>query len=113
MHETKMIGEFMIQKVKMMGGTDRYVFSAWEPGSLFGAHGTVTTEDGVWYGKIGTRATEGVELMKDSAARRILVETDRASQGEQARALILSAFPEAAAGQPRWGVLAHEIEIGG
>ena len=41
-----------IQVTKMLDG--RTICSAWEPSTITGIHGTITTIDGEWYGRIGT-----------------------------------------------------------
>lgn len=116
MHAMKILttpnGPVMVEKTKMMGG-DWYTFSAWEPGDLFGVHGTLTHAEGRCWGQIGTRATPGIEKLTAGSPERIaLVVASGKAQRAEAHAYILAAFPEAAAGKPGTGSLGFRIELG-
>jgi len=53
-HETRRIGDKVIKKYSV-ATTDVIVYEAWEPSHIMGPHATITSIDGEWYGRIGTR----------------------------------------------------------
>ena len=62
-----------IHKIRIIG-TSTVVYSAWEPSSVMGPHSTITTFDGSWFGRVGTR-------------------TFREDEFQQAYGAILSEYP--------------------
>jgi hypothetical protein len=69
----------LIKKYRIEG-TDIWMFSAWEPSKLIGAHHTITYVDGEVFGRIGTLHFTEEEF-------------------EKAYALIIDEHPEAAEGK--------------
>lgn len=102
MSETRTLttGE-VIQKTRIIG-MNLDVYSAWEPTEDH-AHSTITTfEDyGPWYGRVATRrlTPELDALPAMSRERSEAVGRWHEAQYEEAYALILAAFPEAANGR--------------
>lgn len=98
-----------VRKTRIIG-TRCVVYSAWEPSSLLGKHGTVTTNAyGDWIGRVGTRAiSPEVEKMKGGSPERCAaVDAHHKAQYEEAYAAIIARYPEAAEGRRDMG----EIEI--
>lgn len=103
-HETKRIGDKVIKKYSV-AATDLIVYEAWEPSAIMGRHSTITSIDGEWYGRIGTRylPTELEELPAGSEERLRAVGKWHEDQYEEAYRLILEAFPDADAGRRSMG----------
>lgn len=88
--------EVVIHKTKLLG-TSRVAYSAWEPSSYTGAHGTLMTIDGRVMGKVGTNhlPAELNALPAYSNERSLAVRAWIDSQKERAYAAIVAAVPAA------------------
>ena len=103
-NEHKAVGDKMIDKYSIIG-TNVIVYQAWEPSGVFGAHSTITTIDGKWYGRIGTRwLPPYLENMLAGSLERIqTVSKWLKDQYEEAYKLILQVYPEASSGMRTMG----------
>lgn len=117
MSVTKKIGETIVQRIQIIG-TQVLVFNAYEPSAITlvavedaakGAggvgHSTISSFDGEWYGDIASRrlTPELAAMRSMSEERSNAVDAYHRANYEAAYALILQAFPEAAAGTRRGG----------
>jgi hypothetical protein len=84
-NETRTIGSIKVQRTRLLG-TSCYVYTAWEPSACMNRHGTITTIDGAWYGRVGTL-------------------TYKTEECAVAYAAIESAFPEAVGGKRDLGAV--------
>ena len=102
-HETKGIGDKVIKKYSV-ATTDLVVYEAWEPSAIMGKHNTITSIDGEWYGRIGTRhLPPELEKLPPGPERITAVGKWHEDQYQEAYNLILRAFPEAQAGKRSMG----------
>lgn len=103
-NEHKAVGDKIIDKYSIIG-TNIIVYNAWEPSGVFGRHSTITTIDGKWYGRIGTRwLPPYLENMLAGSLERIqTVSKWLKDQYEEAYTLILQAYPEASSGMCTMG----------
>jgi hypothetical protein len=85
-------GGYIVQRYKILG-TDIHVHAVWE---RYSNHSTMTTINGEWYGRIGTRRLpafmEALPAMSDERSR--IVGEWHDAQYAQAYEMILRAFPE-------------------
>jgi len=112
--ETKRIGDKVIKKYSV-AGTDLIVYEVYEPSALMGPHGTVTSIEGKWYGRVGTRRPppELEALPAGSEERFRAVGKWYEGQYEEAYKLITEAFPEAQGGRRSMGeITLHWIPSG-
>ena len=67
-------------------------FTVWEPGSVIGTHSTITTINGKWYGRLGTRmlTPELADLPAGTDYRVNMVNGFRLNQENIAYSLILN-----------------------
>jgi hypothetical protein len=84
-----------IQKTQIIG-TETTVYTAWEPSTPCGRHGTITTIDGEWYGRIGTDPDPEMfeHLPVGSDARIAAVKRAYALRYEAAYLAIIAKYPE-------------------
>lgn len=102
-HEIKRIGDKVVKKYSV-AATDLLVYDAWEPSAIMGRHSTITTIEGRWYGRVGTRyLTPDVEALPPGDERSRVVGKWHEDQYEEAYRLIIQAFPEATAGKRSMG----------
>jgi hypothetical protein len=103
-NEQKKVGDKIVDKFSV-GGTNIIVYNAWEPSGVFGEHSTITTFDGEWYGRIGTkRLSPEVEKLPAGSKERIdAVGKAFEEQYEEAYRLIEEAYPESANGKHTMG----------
>lgn len=114
-YETKRILDKVVKKYNI-AATDLIVYDVWEPSELAGPHSTVTTIDGRWYGRLGTRrSTSELEgLAPGSEERFRAVGKWHDDQFEEAYRLIVQAFPEASGGERSMGQISlHWSPSGG
>ena len=94
-NETRQLEAFKVQRHRILG-TRIMVYAAWERSSVMGKHSTITTIDGEWYGRVGTRHLpawmNALPAMSDERSR-IVGEYHDAQYGE-AYDIIRRAFPE-------------------
>lgn len=109
----KHIGDVIVQKVRIIS-TNCHVYSVYEPEVRtekhpYGIHQTVTSFGGKPYGQIGSRRipAEIDEIPGKTDERSQAVRAWYAAQQEEAYAIIISAFPEAATGKRGYG----DIEV--
>jgi len=99
-----------IDKYKILG-TNVTKFAAWEQTSFnhnFYGHSTITHIDGICHGKIGTRDLDKeTNKLPVGPIRTAAVHKHHNDQYEEAYALIIAQYPEAANGKRDMG----EIEI--
>lgn len=108
-HSTvKLMDNTKVIKTKLIG-TNRVVFSAWEPTEFAVGHSVVTTIEGKWYGRIGSRRLpeELESLPAMSASRSKAVRAWHQSEYQRAYAIIEEYDPRATCGRRDMG----EIEI--
>ena len=102
-HEMKRLGDKVIKKYSV-ATTDLVVYEAWEPSAIMGKHSTITSIDGQWYGRIGTRyLPPELERLPRGDERSRAVGKWHEDQYEEAYNLIIKAFPEAEAGRRSMG----------
>jgi len=105
-YETKTIGDKVVKKYSILT-TNLVVYEAWEPSpsTITAAHRTITTMQGEWYGRIGSRnLPPEVEYLPAGSNERIYaVGKWHEDQYEEAYKLILQAFPEAEGGRRSMG----------
>ena len=91
-----------IRKINILG-TNNYIFSAWEPTTLKGtnhipiipSHSTITTINGKWYGRIGTREiTPELNSIPVGIERFKKMKEYREEQYQKAYQAILAEYPE-------------------
>ena len=91
-----------IRKINILG-TNTYIFSAWEPTTLKGtnhtpiipSHSTITTINGQWYGRIGTREiTPELNSIPVGLERFEKMKEYREGQYNEAYQAILTEYPE-------------------
>lgn len=99
------VGALLVQRYKIIG-TELEVFEAWEretgkTGTSFFSHSTITTIDGQWYGRVGTRCLPAdVEALAPGSDERIARVRDwHQRQAQQAHESIIAAHPVAAWGE--------------
>ena len=107
------LAEGRILKRTPIIGTRTTVYSVWEPTSdpVQGPHGTITTIEGVWYGRLGTRRDLPPELEvlpPMSAERSERVGRWHEDQYDIAYRLIIDAYPKAAFGRFSMGEISLE-----
>ena len=106
--ETKRIGDKVVRKYSV-GATDLIVYEAWEPSARSRRlepvnHSTITTIEGQWYGRIGTRyLPPEIEALPRGDERYRAVGKWHEDQYEESYRLIIQAFPEAGAGKRSMG----------
>jgi hypothetical protein len=88
-------------------GTNIHIYRVWAPRN---GHGTITTINGAWMGRVGTEALPAaLDALPYGAERCAAVRAWQQAQYDAAYAAILAAHPEAAAGRRDMG----EIEVVG
>jgi hypothetical protein len=101
-NETRQLEHFKVERYRILG-TRTMIYCVWEPSSPMGGHSTITTINGEWYGRVGTRRLpawmESLKSMSDERAR--IVGEYHEAQYQQAYEIIRNAFPEVS-------ILAHE-----
>lgn len=92
-----------VQRTEIIGGGVTY--SAWAPSSLTGNHGTISTIDGAWYGRLGTeRLPADLEALPAMTEQRsTAVRAWQNTRYEAAYEAILEAFPGAFGGRRTMG----------
>lgn len=88
-------GGYIVKRYQIIG-TDTHVHGVWERMGGMGSHSTITTVNGEWYGRIGTRRLPAWmdALPAMSAERSRIVGEWHDAQYAQAYEMILAAFPE-------------------
>jgi lactate dehydrogenase-like 2-hydroxyacid dehydrogenase len=91
--EARSVGNKLVTKSKVIGGV---VYSALEPSSYFGGHGSLTSVEGRTFGYVGTRriGPEIEKLLPGSDERIEACRRFRLANALEAHALIRAAFPE-------------------
>jgi hypothetical protein len=81
--------------------TQCVAYSAWERGDILGAHQTITTIDGVWYGTLHSRRDDSsyAHLRGGSDERIAAVRAAYAANDAESYAAIVLVFPEAVDGK--------------
>lgn len=99
----------IVRKSRIIG-TRIDVYVVWEPSALTGQHSSLTTIDGKWYGRVGTRplpaALDALPAMSDE--RYNAVKRFHEEQYQEAYALIIATHPEAFYGRPDMGEIVVE-----
>lgn len=102
-YETKKSDSKVVNKFSV-AGTDLIVYEAWEPSAIIGKHGTLTSIEDKWYGRIGTRyLPPEIEELPRGDQRTRAVGKWHDDQYEEAYALITRAFPESKDGRRSMG----------
>lgn len=85
----------IVQKYSIIG-TTLVDYTVWEPSRMMGAHSTITTFDGKWYGSITTRPlpAEIEALPVGSEERSISCNAFFCDNEEEAKAIVRSTFPQ-------------------
>lgn len=85
----------IVIKTAQVVGSNKVIYSAWEPSSLTGRHHVITFIDGVCYGQVGrTRIGDEIEAMPGGSAERIeACRAHRERDCARAYAAITSAYP--------------------
>lgn len=110
MSEQRTANGMIVQKVAIIGTSIRD-YSAWELTSPVGAsmfgHSNITTIDGAWYGRVGTRrlTAELDALPAYTSERSAAVQCFHAAQYAEAYCAIVAAFPETKDGSRSSGVI--------
>jgi len=116
-NETRSLEGGVVVKRYNIITTDLWCYRAYEPSSIMGAHSTITTIDGKWYGEIGSRRLPGwMDAMPSGDERSRVVGEYIEANYEQEYALIVRAFPEAANGRRSMGeisIYANDLAVVG
>lgn len=125
-NKTVKMGTFRIQRYKILGGGDYWVYEVWEVSPPLNDHGgpiscaekgvrahsSITLIDGRWYGKLGSRPLpvwmdELLTPMSEDRSR--MVSQYHEVNYSQAYELIVQAFPEASYGRKSMGSITLEM----
>ena len=104
-------GTFRITcRVNLLEGEVRY--TAYEPLASLGAHHSFKRDDGGWWGNVAERmlTDELDQRFEGRPGRRVVVEEFYKANREQARSLIMKAFPEAAQGVDVMGAVVLPLD---
>ena len=108
-HEIKRVGNKVIEKYSIFT-TDFVVYCVWEPSAIMWRHSTITTINGKWYGRIGSRPLPPeMDKIPVGPERLAAVRKWQEDQYQEAYNLIIGAFPEAQAGSRDMGEITLKL----
>ena len=103
------ISSEIIVQSGVIAGTGIRVYTAWEPSGLMGAHSTITTIGGKWYGKIGSNPDRAIyDHLPVGQERFDAVEAAYQAQYERAYQAIREANPTLAGDERDGEIIVRE-----